>query len=108
MGLVDELLNFIVNGSVAGLPPLLVMAIPFIIGLVVGILARKILKVVAIVIVVLVVAVFLGLYTLDLPGLLQLAEQYGSLAVTFGALLIGVLPLSVGFFIGAAIGFILG
>jgi len=35
------------------------------------------------------------------------AETYGPVAVHYGTLLIGILPLGLGFFIGAIIGFVL-
>lgn len=108
MGLIDELVDFIVNGSIAGLPPLAVMAVPLILGLIVGFLAHKFLKIVVIALIILAVAVFFGLYTLDIPTLQQLAQQYGPSVLSYGALLVGVLPLSIGFVIGAIIGFILG
>jgi uncharacterized membrane protein (Fun14 family) len=107
MGLIDELLNFITTGSIAGLPPLAVMAVPLVLGLLVGFLAHKFLKVVVIVVIVLAVAAFFGLFALDIPTLQQLVQQYGSLALSYGALLIGVVPLSIGFVIGAIVGFIL-
>jgi hypothetical protein len=103
MGLIDELIHFITNGSIAGLPPLVVMLLPFILGLIVGFLAIKFLKIAVIVIIILAVVIFFGLYSLDIPTL----EQYGSMALAYGALLIGILPLSIGFIIGAIIGFVL-
>jgi uncharacterized membrane protein (Fun14 family) len=45
---------------------------------------------------------------MDIPALQQMAQQYGSSALHLGALLIGVLPLTFGFIIGAGIGFIFG
>ncbi len=108
MGLIDELLNFITNGNISGLPTLGVMAIPLVLGLVVGFLAVKFLKIALIIIVILAVAIYLGFYSLDLSTLHQLVQQYGSSAFHLGVLLIGVLPLSVGFIIGAIVGFILG
>jgi uncharacterized membrane protein (Fun14 family) len=108
MGLIDEILNFITNGNISGLPTLGVMAIPFILGLIVGFLAIKFLKIALIIIIVLAVAIYFGFYSLDISMLHQLAQQYGSSALHLGAFLIGVLPLSIGFIIGAIVGFILG
>lgn len=105
--MIDELLNFITNGSIAGLPPLAVMIVPLVLGLLVGFLARKFLKIAVIAIIVLAVAAYLGLYALDISALQQLGVQYGPLALSYGALVIGVLPLSIGFIIGAVVGFFL-
>ncbi len=108
MGLIDEVVNFVVNGSIGGLPPLAVMILPFIVGLIVGFLANKVLKIAVIAIIVFAVAIYFGLYSFDIPALQQLAQQYGPSAVQLGVLIIGVMPLSIGFIIGAIIGFILG
>lgn len=108
MGLIDEVINFVVNGSIGGLPPLAVMILPFVVGLIVGFLVNKVLKIAVIAIILLAVAIYFGLYSLDIPTLQQLAQQYGPAAVQLGVLIVGVLPLSIGFIIGAIIGFILG
>ena len=108
MGLLDEMINFITHGNIGGLPVLGLMSIPFILGLVVGYLAIKFLKIALIAILILGVVIYLGLYSLDINMLQQLAHQFGPTALHLGALLIGVLPLSLGFVIGAIIGFILG
>jgi uncharacterized membrane protein (Fun14 family) len=108
MGLIDEVVNFILSGSIGGIPPLAVMIIPLVVGLIVGFLVNKVLKIAVIVIIILAVAIYLGLYSLDIPTLQQLAQQYGPSAVHLGVLIVGVLPLGIGFVIGAIIGFILG
>jgi uncharacterized membrane protein (Fun14 family) len=108
MGLIDEIFNFITNGNIAGMPTLAVMSIPLVIGLIVGFLAIKFLKIAILVIIIVAVAVYLGFYSLDISTLQQLAQQYGPSALHLGAFLIGLLPLTVGFAIGAIIGFILG
>ena len=108
MGMIDEVLNFITQGNIAGMPTLAVMAMPLVIGLIVGFLAAKFLKIALIIIVILGVAIYLGFYSLDISTLQQLAQQYGPMALHLGAFLIGLLPLTIGFAIGAIIGFILG
>jgi uncharacterized membrane protein (Fun14 family) len=108
MGLIDEVMNFILHGNIAGIPTLAVMSMPLVIGLIVGFLAAKFLKLAIIIIVIVAVAVYLGFYSLDISSLQQLAQQYGPTALHLGAFLIGLLPLTVGFAIGAIIGFILG
>jgi uncharacterized membrane protein (Fun14 family) len=108
LGLIEELLNFITNGSIAGLPSWAVMFVPFIIGLIVGFLAIKFLKLALIIIIVLAVAIYFGFYSISIPALETMAQQYGSSAKYVGSFIIGVLPLGVGFFIGAIVGFVLG
>lgn len=108
MGLLDEMINFITHGNIGGLPILGLMSIPFVAGLVVGYLAIKFLKIALLIILILGVAIYLGLYSLDINTLQQLAQQFGPSALHLGALLIGILPLSLGFVLGAIIGFILG
>ncbi|HEY3420647.1 MAG TPA: hypothetical protein VGK23_08860 [Methanomassiliicoccales archaeon] len=108
MGLIDEVLNFILHGNIGGIPTLAVMSMPLVIGLIVGFLAAKFLKLAIIIVVIIAVAVYLGFYSLDISTLQHLAQQYGPSALHLGAFLIGLLPLTIGFAIGAIIGFILG
>ncbi len=95
-------MDFILHGTIAGLSPLAVMVILFVIGLVIGFLVSKFLIIAVIVIIVLAVVIYLGLYSINIPAL----EQYGSFVVHYGLLLISVLPLGLGFIIGMIIGFI--
>ena len=45
MGVLDDIFKFITSGSIGGLPPIVVMIIPFVIGLIVGYLVKKMLKI---------------------------------------------------------------
>jgi uncharacterized membrane protein (Fun14 family) len=108
LGLVDELLQFITSGSIAGLPPIIVMIIPFIVGLIVGFLVKKFLKIAIIAAIIIVVVSYLGFYGLSLGALKDLADKYGPLALHYGVLLIGILPLSIGFVVGLILGFLFG
>ena len=108
MGLTDELLHFITNGSVFGIPSLAVMAIPLVLGIIIGFFAIKFLKLVVVIVIILAVVVYFGFYSLNIPALQQIAQQYGSDALAYGALLLGMLPLSIGLAIGVIIGVILG
>jgi uncharacterized membrane protein (Fun14 family) len=107
-GLIDEIINFITNGGIGGLLPLTVIIAPFIIGLIMGFFVNKLLKIAVIIIIILTMAIYFGLYSLDISTLQQLATQYIPLAISIGILLLGMLPLSIGFIIGAIAGFILG
>jgi len=106
LGLLDELLRFIGEGSIAGLPPLVVMAIPLILGLIVGFFIKKTLKKALIAGLIIAVVTYLGLFSLSLGGLEGVIGQYGPLAVHYVVLLLGILPLSAGLIIGLAIGFL--
>jgi uncharacterized membrane protein (Fun14 family) len=108
LGLIDELLRFITSGSIAGLPPIVVMIIPFIVGLIVGFLVKKFLKIAIIAAIIIVVVSYLGFFALSLSSLKDIADQYGPIAIHSAVLLIGMLPLSIGLIIGLVIGFLLG
>ena len=107
MGLIEDLFGFITNGSIGGLPPIVIMIIPFIIGLIVGYLFHKMLKIAIIAAIILVVVAYFGFFGLSLGALQNLAEQYGPMAVQYGILIMGILPLGLGFIVGAVIGFII-
>jgi len=108
LGLLDEFLRFIGGGSIAGLPPLVVMAIPFILGLIVGFLIKKSLKKALIIGIIIAAVTYFGFFSLSLDGLEDIIAQYGPMSVHYMVLLLGMLPLSVGLIIGLAIGFLFG
>jgi uncharacterized membrane protein (Fun14 family) len=108
LSLLDELLGFVTSGSIAGLPPLVVMMIPFIVGLIVGFFIKKALKIAIIVGIIAVIVSYFGLFGLSLDALKDLGTKYGTIAIHYAALLIGILPLSLGFIIGLILGFIFG
>lgn len=106
MGVIDDIFGFITSGNIGGLPPIVVMIILFVIGLIVGYLIHKMLKIAIIAAIILVVVSYLGFFGLSLVALKDLADKYGSIALHYGALLIGVLPLGTGLIVGIIIGFI--
>jgi uncharacterized membrane protein (Fun14 family) len=106
LALFDDLVRFITSGSLMGLPTIVVMVIPFLIGLIVGYLSHKILKIAIVAAVIVVVVAYFGFFGLSLTALKNLADQYGPIIIQYGALLMGLLPLSVGFVIGVVVGFI--
>ena len=108
MGLIDELLQFITSGSIAGLPPIVVMIIPLIVGLIVGFLVKKFLKIAIIAAIIIVVVSYFGFFALSLTSLKDIADKYGPIAIHSAVLLIGMLPLGIGFIIGLVIGFLFG
>ena len=108
MGLLDEFLRFIGEGSIAGLPPLVVMAIPLILGLIVGFFIKKSLKRALIAGLIIAAVTYFGIFSLSLDELKDIMAQYGPASAHYVVLLVGMLPLSVGLIIGLAIGFLFG
>ena len=106
MGLLDEIFHFITSGSISGIPTIVVMILPFVLGIIVGYLVHKFLKIAIIAAIVLVVVAYLGFFGLSLGSLKNLSTKYGSIAIQYGTLLIGILPLGIGFIIGLILGFV--
>ena len=106
MGVFEDIFGFITSGSIGGLPPIVIMIIPFVIGLIVGYLVHKVLKIAIIAGIILVVVAYFGFFGLNLIALKDLADKYGPIAIQYGTLLIGILPLGLGFIVGLVIGFI--
>jgi uncharacterized membrane protein (Fun14 family) len=107
LGAIDEVFHFITSGSIGGLPPIVIMIIPFVIGLIVGYLVHKMLKIAIIAAIILVVVAYFGFFGLSLGALKSIADTYGPIAIQYGVLLMGILPLSLGLVVGFVIGFIL-
>ena len=107
MGIIEDTFNFITSGSISGLPPIAVMIIPLVIGLIVGYLIHKFLKIAIIAAIVVAVAAYIGVFSLNVGAMKDLSDKYGPIAVQYGTLLIGILPLGIGFIVGLVIGFVL-
>jgi uncharacterized membrane protein (Fun14 family) len=108
LNLLSDLGSFITNGTIVGLPTLVVMAIPFVVGLIVGFLLKKFLKWAIIAIAIVLVLAYLGVWGLSFSKLQEWATTYGPLAMHGAILIIGILPLGLGFVIGLILGFIFG
>jgi uncharacterized membrane protein (Fun14 family) len=108
LGLIDELFRFITSGNIAGIPTIVVMIIPFIVGLIIGFFVKKMLKIAIIAGIIVVIVSYLGLFGLSLGALKDIADRYGPSAFHYGVLLIGMLPLGLGFLAGLIIGFVFG
>ena len=107
MGALEDVFGFITSGSIGGLPPVVIMIIPFVIGLIVGYLVHKMLKIAIIAAIILVVVAYFGFFGLSIDALKGLADTYGPIAVQYGVLLMGMLPLGLGLIVGFVIGFVL-
>jgi uncharacterized membrane protein (Fun14 family) len=82
------------------------MIILFVVGVIVGYLIRLFLEIAIIAAIILFVAAYFGFWGLSLSALKNYATQYGSIVYQYGALIIGILPLTIGFVIGIIIGFV--
>ena len=108
LSLVNDLWNFVTKGTVIGLPTIVFMAIPFIVGLIIGFLFKKFLKWAIIAAVIVVILAYFGVWGLSFSKLQDWAATYGVVALHEAILVIGILPLGIGFIIGLILGFILG
>ena len=106
MGAIEDIFGFITSGSIGGLSPIVVMIIPLVIAIIVGYLIHKMLKIAIIAAIILVVVSYFGFFGLSLGALKDLSDKYGPIAVQYGALLMGMLPLGIGLIVGLIIGFI--
>jgi uncharacterized membrane protein (Fun14 family) len=108
LNLFYDIINFITHGTIIGLPTIVFMAIPFIVGLILGFLVKKFLKWAIIAAIVVVIIAYFGVWGLNFSKLQGWATTYGGLAIQEAIILIGLLPLGLGFIVGLIIGFIFG
>ncbi len=85
------------------------MAIPLIVGIIVGYLIRKALVIGIVLVLVALVASYLGFVSLASieQGTKSLIATYGPVASSYVAIFLGIIPLSIGLVIGIIIGFII-
>ena len=95
-----------ITGSIAGVPTLVFMIIPFILGLILGWFIKKNLKIAMIAAIIIVIVAYFGLFGLSIGSLTDIVTTYGPAAIFGGIALFGLLPLSIGFIIGLILGFI--
>lgn len=108
LNLFNDITNFITHGTIIGLPTIVFMIIPFIIGLILGFLVKKFLKWAIIGAVIVIILTYFGVWGLTFDKLQGWATTYGGLAVHEALFVIGILPLGIGFIVGLIIGFIFG
>ncbi len=106
LAVIDQIFHFITTGNIGGLPTYVIMIIIFALGLIVGYLVHLFLKIAIIAAIILFVVAYFGFFGLSLSALKNYATQYGPIVYQYGALIIGILPLSIGFIIGVIIGFV--
>jgi uncharacterized membrane protein (Fun14 family) len=109
MGLESDLFNLMSSTFGSGIPSLVLMALPLIVGIVIGYVLRKAIKIGIILLIIVLVATFLGFVSLANveQGAKELITKYGPSAASYIAILFGIIPLSIGLVIGIIIGFFL-
>ena len=107
VGAIDQVFHFITSGSIGGLPPIVLMIIILVAGLIVGYLVHLFLKIAIVAAIILFIVAYFGFFGLSLGSLKSYATTYGPIVYQYGALIIGILPLSIGFIVGLIIGFII-
>jgi uncharacterized membrane protein (Fun14 family) len=107
LDLLSDLLGKI-SGNLGAIPTLAVMAIPLIVGLIVGYFVKKLLKWAVIAAIIVVIIAYFGFFGLSFATLSNLADQYGPIAIQEAIVLFGLMPLGIGFIIGLILGFIIG
>jgi uncharacterized membrane protein (Fun14 family) len=83
------------------------MIISFVVGLVLGYILKKTLKILIIVALLAIVAAYFGVLGLSFDKLKDAVETYGPQVAQYAAVLIGALPIGIGFLIGFLLGFII-
>ena len=99
----SDLFGYIGNNLVMSI---VLMAVPFIIGIIVGFFIKKLLKLAIIAAIILIILAYFGIFGLSFNTLGDWAVAGGAAALAGGLLLFGVLPLGIGFVIGLVLGFI--
>ena len=108
LNFMTDLWNFILKGTIVGLPTIAFIVVTFIVGVIVGFLVKTFLKIAIVAIVILLILAYFGVWGLSFGKLQQWATQYGGLAIQEALVVIGILPLGIGFIIGLILGFVFG
>ena len=106
--MLEELFGFIFSGNISGIPTIIIMIVPFIVGGIIGFLIKKFFKLLLILTIIVFISSYLGFFTINLSTLKTIAETYGAQVIHYGTILIGILPIGLGLIAGLVIGFLLG
>jgi uncharacterized membrane protein (Fun14 family) len=101
-----EELSGLIPTSIGGWPTLVVAALPFLAGLILGFVVKKALKLVIVLVVLALLASYFGF--INLGTIAAELRPYAPAALSYLSILVTVLPLGVGFVIGLILGFIFG
>ncbi len=107
LSVIDDLTH-LMSGNLGSLPSLLVMALPLIVGLVLGYIVKRMLKIGLILVAIALIASYFGFISLSgLTSEVQsLITKYGPVANSYVSIFFGIVPLSIGLVIGFLLGFI--
>ena len=106
--MLEELFGFIFSGNISGIPTIIIMIVPFIVGGIIGFLIKKFFKLLLILTIIVFISSYLGFFTINLSTLKTIAETYGAQVIHYGTILVGILPIGLGLIAGLVIGFLLG
>jgi len=102
---IEDILSFITQGSLLGLPATIFMSVPFILGLILGFLIKKALKWAVIGIIVVGGGLYLGVLNMkDIETYLRALGKYAPELMQYAAIVLGMLPLGLGLAVGLLIG----
>lgn len=108
--LMGDILKLITEGSIGfgsfQLPTLAFMGLPFVLGLIIGILIKKAIKIAIVLLAAMGALMYFGVLSFsDLKvGAANLWDMYGTEAQQYAAMLVGMLPLGIGLVIGLIVG----
>ena len=94
----------VINSLTGGIPAPIVMGLPFIVGLILGFLIKKLLKIALALIIAAGVGVYLGFITINLDALRDAAAKYGDAATVAASMLLSIVPMGAGLIIGFILG----
>ncbi|MEM3833023.1 MAG: hypothetical protein QW128_05440 [Thermoprotei archaeon] len=98
--------NFVLNGTISGIPVAGFSLFSFVLGLVIGYLLRRLIKLALLVGFIVIIAGYLGF--INVSEVKSMALKYGPDIISYLALIIGIIPTSLGLIIGLIIGFVYG
>ncbi len=98
--------NFIINGAISGIPVAGFTLSSFILGLVIGYLLRKLVKLALLIGFIVILASYLGF--INASEVKNVAIKYGPEIISYIAFFVGILPLGIGLIVGLIIGFLYG
>ena len=107
--LIDFIMEIIAEETLFGLPTIVSMFGLFIIGLILGIVFRKALKLAIFIYIISIIGTYFGVGSWGfIDRVTGLLKEYGSEAIKYATLVCGVLPLGLGLVAGFIIGLIRG
>ena len=103
--LIELIMKLISENTLFGLPTAVFMAVPFIMGVILGVLIKKTLKIAAIITILVGAGIYLGVISIGfIDTVRDLLEQYGPQAIHLATMIIGMLPLGLGLAVGLIVG----